>query len=192
MKLIGWLTAHDVEAIHDLFIASGNEELAEQIRESLDAGAELPPFPAPIASSETQTVDSDAANYARTIAMVLLTFLRSLPEPVVPQSLHQRCAEITSRDEALEMLSFFPPASANVWIPLTAFLHLLALKDSHVAEAPSERHTALEEVQPSRLPRVEILASIFAPVLLRDDINASSPASLLGKRRFLLFFMGES
>jgi hypothetical protein len=55
-------------------------------------------------SSQTQTVDSDAAaNYARTIATVLLTFLRSLPESVVPLSLHQRCAESTSRDEALEV-----------------------------------------------------------------------------------------
>lgn len=43
------------------------------------------------------------ANYARTIATVLLTFLRSLPGSVVPLSLHQRCAESTSRDEALEV-----------------------------------------------------------------------------------------
>jgi hypothetical protein len=55
-------------------------------------------------SSQTQTVDSDtAANYARTIAAVLLAFLRSLPESVVPLSLHQRCVESTSRDEALEV-----------------------------------------------------------------------------------------
>lgn len=48
----------------------------------------------------SQTVD---ANYARTVAAVLLAFLRSLPESVVPSSLHQQCAEITSRDEALEV-----------------------------------------------------------------------------------------
>jgi hypothetical protein len=54
-------------------------------------------------SSETQTVDSDVANYAYTVAAVLLAFLRSLPESVVPLSLHQRCAESTSRDEALEV-----------------------------------------------------------------------------------------
>jgi len=58
---------------------------------------------APDESSQTQTVDSDAANYGRTIAAVLLAFLRSLPESVVPLSLHQRCAECTSRDEALEV-----------------------------------------------------------------------------------------
>lgn len=196
MKLMGWLTAHDVEAIHDLFIAPGNEELAVQIHESLDTGAELPPYPAPMApeSSQTQTVDPDAtASYARTIAAVLLAFLRSLPESIVPLSLHQRCAESTSRDEALEMLSAFPPASVNVWIPLTAFLHLLVLRNRHQAEAPGEPHTALEDAQEhSRPSRAEILASIFAPILLRDDIDAASPVSLLGKRRFLLFFIGES
>jgi hypothetical protein len=47
-----------------------------------------------------RTVD---ANYARTVAVVLLAFLRSLPEPIVPFSLHQRCAEITSQDEAIEV-----------------------------------------------------------------------------------------
>ena len=48
----------------------------------------------------SQTVD---ANYARTVAAVLLAFLRSLPESVVPSSLHQQCAEISSRDSALEV-----------------------------------------------------------------------------------------
>ena len=32
-------------------------------------------------------------------------------------------------------------------------------------------------------------ASIFAPVLLRDDINAASPVSVLGKKIFLLYFI---
>lgn len=67
------------------------------VHQSLDTGAELPPSSAPM---ELQTVD---ANYARTVAAVLLTFLRSLPESVVPLSLHQSCAEITSRDEAMEV-----------------------------------------------------------------------------------------
>ncbi|KAH9996233.1 Endonuclease/exonuclease/phosphatase [Russula vinacea] len=188
MKLIGWLTAHNVDAVHDLFLAPGDEGLAEKIRESLDTGAELP---APVIS---QTVD---ANYARTVAAVLIAFLRSLPESVVPSSLHQQCAEISSRDSALEMLSAFPPESVNVWIPLTAFLHLLVLRDHHQAEAPSERPerrpTAPEDAQPPKPPsRAEILASVFAPVLLRDDIDAASPVSLLGKRQFLLYFMRES
>jgi len=69
--------------------------------QSLDTGAELPPCPAPApGKAALQTVD---ANYARTVAAVLLAFLRSLPEPIVPLSLHQRCAEITNRDEAIEV-----------------------------------------------------------------------------------------
>jgi len=193
MKLMGWLTTHDVEAIHDLFIAPGDKSLAAQIRESLDTGAELPPCPAPTAP---QTVD---ANYARTVAAVLLAFLRSLPEPVVPFSLHQHCAEATTdRDAALEMLSAFPPASVNVWISVTAFLHLLALRDHRQAEAqderPEKRPSTHENAQPiNNTPsRAERLASIFAPVLLRDDVDAASPVSPLGKKRFLLLFMGES
>lgn len=67
------------------------------VHQSLDTGAELPPSPAPM---EAQTVDAD---YARTVAAVLLTFLRSLPESVVPLSLHQSCTGITSRDEAMEV-----------------------------------------------------------------------------------------
>ncbi len=47
----------------------------------------------------------------------------------------------------------------QVWITLTAFLHLLALKDRHQAEAPSERHTAPEGVQLSIPSRAEILGA---------------------------------
>ena len=67
------------------------------VHQSLDTGAELPLSPA---LTELQTVD---ANYARTVAAVLLAFLGSLPESVVPLSLHQQCAEIDSRDGALEV-----------------------------------------------------------------------------------------
>jgi len=95
------------------------------------------------------------------------------------------------------MLSALPPASVNVWITVTAFLHLLALRDNNdQAEAQDERprHRPLthENARPGPVSRAEILASVFAPVLLRDDIDATSPVSLLGKKRFLLFFMGES
>ncbi|KAH9077847.1 DNase I-like protein, partial [Lactarius deliciosus] len=158
MKLMGWLMSHDVET-HDLFITPGDEDLASQMRESLDTGADLPPCPT---TKAPHTVD---AGYARTVAAVLLAFLNSLPESVVPPSLHQRCCDVTSRDAAFEMLSLFPPSSVNVWISVTAFLHLLT---------PSNLSTT---------------ASIFAPILLRDDIDAPSPVSLLGKKKFLLLFM---
>lgn len=77
------------------------------VQQSLDTGAELPPCLAPTAS---QTVD---ANYARTVAAVLAAFLRSLPESVVPLQLHQRCSEVTSRDEAFEVRSRSVPRDSS-------------------------------------------------------------------------------
>ena len=101
---------------------------------------------------------------------------------------------------------------------MTAFLHLLALKDHRQAENKGERQEERlsapeDDARPLNPPsRAEILgtyqtffsfgkwttsayqrkASIFASVLLRDNIDATSYVSLLGKKRFLLLFMGES
>ncbi|KAI9459235.1 DNase I-like protein [Lactarius psammicola] len=188
MKLMGWLMSHNVETVHDLFITPGDEDLASQMRESLDTGTDLPPYPTP---KSPRTVD---AGYARTVAAVLLAFLGSLPESVVPLSLHQRCCEVTSRDAAFEMLSLFPPSSVNVWISVTAFLHLLTLKGQHPAEvadeSPEQGLPALEVTRPTNSqPHADTLASIFAPILLRDDIDAAFPVSLLSKKKFLLLFM---
>jgi hypothetical protein len=44
-------------------------------------------------------------------------------------------------------------------IPLTAFLHLLALKDRRQAEALSEAHAAPEDAQHSGPSRAEILGA---------------------------------
>ncbi|KAH9020036.1 Endonuclease/exonuclease/phosphatase [Lactarius pseudohatsudake] len=188
MKLMGWLMGHDVETVHDLFITPGDEDFASQMRESLDTGADLPPCPT---TKAPHTVD---AGYARTVAAVLLAFLDSLPESVVPPSLHQQCCEVTGRDAAFEMLSVFPPSSVNVWISVTAFLHLLTLKRGHPAgvtdESPDPSSPALEVTRlTDSQSHAETLASIFAPILLRDDIDAPSPVSLLGKKKFLLLFM---
>ena len=100
---------------------------------------------------------------------------------------------------------------------MTAFLHLLALKDHRQAETKGERQEERlsapeDDARPLNPPsRAEVLgtyqtffvwemdyvclstqASIFASVLLRDNIDATSYVSLLGKKRFLLLFMGES
>lgn len=100
---------------------------------------------------------------------------------------------------------------------MTAFLHLLALKDHRQAETQGERQEERlsapeDDARPLNPPsRAEVLgtyqtffvwemdyvclstqASIFASVLLRDNIDATSYVSLLGKKRFLLLFMGES
>jgi inositol polyphosphate 5-phosphatase INPP5B/F len=72
-------------------------------------GTELPLCPAP---TPPQTVN---ANYARTVAAVLLMFLRSLPESLVPFSLHQRCAEVTNRDEAFDVRVILDSIVLNQW-----------------------------------------------------------------------------
>jgi len=71
------------------------------VQQSLDTGAELLLSPAS-QSAASRTVDD--TKYAHTAAAVLLAFLRSLPESIVPLSLHRRCAEITNRDEAIEVM----------------------------------------------------------------------------------------
>ena len=98
---------------------------------------------------------------------------------------------------------------------MTAFLHLLTLKSQHPAivgdESPEKGLPALEVSRPTnsqshaetlgafpcvcftqkRLSSFDpsIAASIFAPILLRDDVDAGLPVSLLEKKKFLLFFM---
>ncbi|KAI0049485.1 DNase I-like protein [Auriscalpium vulgare] len=189
MKLVNWLMSNDVATVDDLFFARGDEELVAQIRECLDTGTD---FPAPPKPPPHHTIDP---SYARAVATTLVDFLDSLPEPVIPVALHVRCAGIASRDAAYEMLSLFPPASVNLWIAVTAFLHLLVLQNV-MTEVPLDKKEELDQAtvtpvvsEKSSLPEAEKLAAIFAPLLLRDDIEAPAPVSLLEKRRFLLYFM---
>ncbi|KNZ81328.1 Inositol polyphosphate 5-phosphatase OCRL-1 [Termitomyces sp. J132] len=91
----------------------------------------------------------------------LLRLLDSLVDPVVPIFLHSQCTQMKNRDEAFE-----------VWISLTALLHFLCQSDNQ----PSEK--------------AERIATIFTPILLRDEPDSDLPSvSLLGKRKFLLYFI---
>ena len=92
---------------------------------------------------------------------------------------------------------------------MTAFLHLLTLKSQHLAkvedESPEKDSPTLEITdsqsraetlgafpfarQRLRSSDPSFVASIFAPILLGDDIDTVFPVSLLGKKKFLLFFM---
>ncbi|KAJ7092937.1 hypothetical protein B0H15DRAFT_777048 [Mycena belliarum] len=112
----------------------------------------------------------DAKDESRPIAFgeTLLRLLGSLTEPIVSSAVHARCVEMTSRDEAFEMLDEFPPAAVNVWISVTAFLHFVC------------QSTANPEAKAKRI------AGVFAPVLLQDTANAVSP---VGRRNFLLYFI---
>lgn len=159
MRLINWMMSGSHNDI--LFTLSADENTIHTIRECLDTGEEFPFSPS-----------DNEPHIALAFSMTLLQLLNTLTEPVVPASLHQRCIQMTSRDEAFELLDAFPPPSVNVWISLTAFLHFICQS----SENPSDK--------------AERIATIFAPVLLRDDPESPDPpVSPLGRRNFLLYFI---
>ncbi|KAG1776529.1 DNase I-like protein [Suillus placidus] len=168
MTLINWLMTHVTDP-NDLFNGPLEESICMNIRECLDTGDQ---FPFPQSGEERGPL-------ATAIASILVQLLDSLVDPVVPPYLHARCLQMTSRDEAFELLDEFPPESVNVWISLTAFLHYMALQ-----KLPSQSSTDQADI-------AERLATVFAPVLLRDDSTGlHTPVSPIGKRKFLLHFIG--
>ncbi|KAG2159338.1 DNase I-like protein [Suillus bovinus] len=168
MKLINWLMTYATDP-NDLLNGPLEESICINIRECLDTGDQ---FPSPQSAEEHGPL-------ATAVASTLVQLLDSLVDPVVPPYLHARCLQMTSRDEAFELLDEFPPESVNVWISLTAFLHYIS-----VQKISSQSSTNQAEM-------AERLATIFAPVLLRDDSSGLyTPVSPIGKRNFLLHFVG--
>ncbi|KIK38519.1 hypothetical protein CY34DRAFT_809249 [Suillus luteus UH-Slu-Lm8-n1] len=168
VMLINWLMTHVTDP-NDLFNGPLEESTCMNIRECLDTGHQ---FPSPQPGEERGPL-------ATAITSTLVQLLDSLVDPVVPPYLHARCLQMTSRDEAFELLDEFPPESVNVWISLTAFLHYMSLQ-----KPPSQSST-------DRVDMAERLATVFAPVLLRDDSTGlHTPVSPIGKRKFLLHFVG--
>ncbi|TFK75551.1 DNase I-like protein [Pluteus cervinus] len=157
MKLINWLMGADTD-LNVLFTTSADENLVQVIQECLDTGEEF-----------TFSKNEEKTAIAIAFGATILQFLKAMPDPVIPASLHTQCAQVTNRDDAFELLEAFPPASVNVWISFTAFLHFVC-QSSEDTDA-----------------RVVQLAMIFAPILLRDD--DAYPVSPFKRRRFLSFFM---
>ncbi|KAJ7507015.1 DNase I-like protein [Mycena galericulata] len=156
MRLVNWMMAPDLN-FDNVFVSPADPKVVDTIRECLDTGADFPFSPNP-------KDDKFPVAFGET----LLQLLDSLAEPIVPSELHARCMEMTSRDEAFEMLDAFPPAAVNVWISVTAFLHF-------ICQSSADPDT-----------RTKRIAGIFSPVLLRDPTNAVSP---VGRRNFLLYFI---
>ncbi|KAH7915962.1 DNase I-like protein [Hygrophoropsis aurantiaca] len=167
MRLINWLMEHvSGEDIDCLFNRPADENTVARIRECLDTGDELPS-------------PQDNQHLPHGFARTLLQFLDTLAEPIVPPTLYSRCLAATDRNEAFELLDDFPSESVNIWVSLTAFLHYV------VQSSPSSASHS-----PSR--RAEILAAIFAPILLGDPKNVdlqSYGISPVGKANFLLKFI---
>lgn len=100
----------------------------------------------------------------------LLQLLDALPEPLLPTSLHPRCAEVTSRDEAFELLNELPSVALNVWISVTAVLHYI-MQQSLSASTSNE------------------LVARLTSILLRDGTASQTSTSVVGKRRYLRYFI---
>ncbi|PFH50872.1 hypothetical protein AMATHDRAFT_60376 [Amanita thiersii Skay4041] len=160
MRLVNWMMAGSAR-VEKLFLAPADDVYFHTIRECLDTGEEFPYPP---------NSEDDRVHLA--FGVTLLRFLDSLTTPVVPPLLFSRCLQPTSRDEAFELLDSFPPSSVNVLISITAFLH-------YICRASSDPRT-----------RANRLASVFAPVLMREErILTEQPVSLVGKRQFVLYFI---
>ncbi|KAF9255983.1 DNase I-like protein [Marasmius fiardii PR-910] len=160
MRLVNWMMTDGSHAVEDIFVLDADEHIEHQIRESLDTGNEFP-FP---------TEQKDSATLIA-FGETLFRLLSSLPEGIIPEALHSRCGQVTSRDEAFEILDALSPAAVNVWISVTAFLHFIVQSSS----------------QPDL--RAERIASRFAPILFRDGYEASLSISPLMTHRFLLHFI---
>ncbi|KAH0578595.1 hypothetical protein H2248_003736 [Termitomyces sp. 'cryptogamus'] len=159
MRLVNWMMSGHVD--DGMFTLPGDESVIDTIRECLETGDEFPFLQA----------DTDLT-VMLSFGETLLRLLDSLVDPVVPIFLHSQCTQMKNRDEAFELLETFPPVSVNVWISLTALLHFLCQSDNQ----PSEK--------------AERIATIFTPILLRDEPDSDLPSvSLLGKRKFLLYFI---
>lgn len=168
MRLINWLMTYVTDP-SDLFNGLIEERICIKIRECLDTGDQ---FPSPQSGEEHGPLTT-------AIVSTLVQLLDSLVDPVVPPYLHARCLQMTSRDEAFELLDEFPPESVNVWISLTAFLHYMSLQKLSSQSSTNQAKMA------------EGLATIFASVLLRDDLTGLyTPVSPIGKQKFLLHFVG--
>jgi len=102
MRLINRMMSEHAN-VDGLFVSPVDENIVNTIRECLDSGDEFPFAP----------TDADP-QVALAFRATLVRLLDSLIDPIVPEPLHARCIQTTSRDEAFELLDEFPPASVNV------------------------------------------------------------------------------
>ncbi|KAI5833874.1 DNase I-like protein [Schizophyllum commune Tattone D] len=209
-RLVNWLMSN-ATTTPDLFFGPTEAGLVDTIRTCLDTGA---PFPEPNPTSPHPTATNSITTnpppisttsspsphiLSRAFASTLLSFLASLTEPVVPYALHARCASVASRDEAFEVLEALPPASVNVWISVTAFLHFISQDgEGGVDEDSGEKAGEVESVGDvgkgeremiSKEARLMRLATLFYPILMPDDPKAAVAVSPVGRCRFLRCFI---
>lgn len=78
----------------------------------------------------------------------------------------------------------------QVWISVTAFLHFICQASKNSSDRSERIGTFFLTIGLWIGPEGEIITAIlFAPVLLRDDLESQPPVSPLGRRNFLLYFI---
>ncbi|CAG8439804.1 7372_t:CDS:10 [Ambispora gerdemannii] len=110
------------------------------------------------------------------MAEVLIRFLQSLPEPVIPFHLYDQCINIKSRLAAHEVLELIPSVHANVFIYITSLLQEVI------------NHNKKD------IGRIETLAFVLGSVMLRSKTNDRLRMELHAsqaqkKKEFLLYFI---
>ncbi|KAG8952901.1 hypothetical protein FRC04_003352 [Tulasnella sp. 424] len=153
MRLVSWLMSNAATE-ERLFLEPGSKD--ESLK-ALDTGTEFP--------------ESKSPTFTLSVGEALLELLKSLREPVVQWKYHALCATVTSRDQAFEVIERFPPASTNVLVSVTAFLHF-SLQEPNKARAKS-------------------LARVFGSIFLWDNPlgKPSTWASPVAKTRFILYLI---
>ncbi|VDB96528.1 unnamed protein product [Peniophora sp. CBMAI 1063] len=187
-SLVNWLLDNQIEKVDDLFLTPGEPELVAQIRECLDTGANIPTLNVNPPTSERDI------QLVRGVGATLFALLDSLPEPIIPTSLHPQCVQVADREAAFVVLSSLPTATINAWVAITSCLHLYCIQthEKHPHSPDSEAGDIVLSGPRGSLTRAERIADIWTPMLLRDDPNSPALVSLLDKRRFLLFFIDPS
>jgi phosphatidylinositol-bisphosphatase len=108
MRLVNWMMSEHTAAVSDLFSSSVDEHLVEELRE-VRLGTHLPltilmSFQCLDTGSEFAYSPKDASvDVIHAFGKTLLRLLACLTDPVVPTSLHVRCVQVTSRDQAFEV-----------------------------------------------------------------------------------------
>ncbi|KDQ18332.1 hypothetical protein BOTBODRAFT_63341 [Botryobasidium botryosum FD-172 SS1] len=177
MRVVDWLMQYSLN-VDELFLSPGDPDVVEKIVEYLDTGEDF--VFALLGSDATADGAPPDERVVLSFGETLVQFLQSLTEPVIPWGFHARCAAAVDREACLEIVAELPPASANVLLSVTAFLHFICQRNP--VHGGSGRN------------RAELIANIFAPILLRDDDSldpAARKITPLGKRKFLMNFVGE-
>jgi hypothetical protein len=94
----------------DLFASAGNESSVDDIREVIHKSLilmHISPVLQCLDSGEEFAFSPSTDDPMIVVAFgsTLLQLLNSLVEPIVPSTLHSRCAQVSSRDEAFEVIT---------------------------------------------------------------------------------------